>query len=213
MAKHWKPEPRWKDQACYIIGGGPSLKEFDFKILRDKNVIGCNAALYIGPEIVPTTVFGDAKFYQKHRYAIKEYLLNGGELITTSPQINRFKAPSEIKVAEKKIKGLSNHGRLGWNSNTGSIAINLALMFGASQIYLLGYDMQIIDGQTNYHNAYDNKINPKAYTRFLRGMTELARDLQLFPGQSVINLEDNTSALGCFPKESLKEHFAKELVS
>ena len=99
--------------------------------------------------------------------------------------------------------------------NTGASAINLALLFGANPIYLLGFDMQLSpEGKKNFHNAYSDKPNSKAYERFLRGMTLVARDLPtLFPGHQVINLEDDTSALKDFPKESLKKHFSKEFVS
>jgi len=121
--------------------------------------------------------------------------------------------PDYLKHMKKENRGLIKDG-LGWNSNTGASAINLALLFGCNPIYLLGYDMRLSDnGKKNYHNFYNDSPKVKSYDRFLRGLTQVARDLKLlFPGRQVINLEDNTSSLEVFPKESLKNHFSKERV-
>jgi hypothetical protein len=201
------------DEPCYIIGGGSSLEGFDWDMLQGRNVLGCNVAFYIGANIVPITIFGDGHFMVQHRDGLDKYALEGGQVITLSNLISRLKAPEYIKQMKKVNRGLGVDG-LGWNGNTGASAINLALLFGANPIYLLGFDMKLSpEGKKNYHNAYNDTPNAKVYTRFLKGMTQVARDLpQLFPGHQVINLEDGTSALQEFSKQSLKNHFSKELV-
>ena len=211
----WLPETQiWEDEPCYIIGGGPSLKNFNWNLLFEKNVIGCNAAFYIGVDLIPIMIFGDGAFLRQHRSGLDNYSKNGGLVITNSHIVNRFDPPEYLKQMKKANRGLIKDG-LGWNANTGASAINLALLFGANPIYLLGYDMKLSpEGEKNFHNAYNDTPNTKAYDRFLRGMAEVARDLpQLFPGHQVINLEDDTSALKVFQKESLKEHFSKEFVT
>jgi len=212
---YWLPEhPIWQDEPCYIIGGGPSLKNFDWDMLRGKNVLGCNASFYMGAHLVPIIVFGDAVFLKQHRDGLDDYASEGGVVITNSNSVKRFEPPEYVKVMKKYNRGMAVDG-LGWNSSTGACAINLALIFGANPIYLLGYDMQLSpEGEKNFHNAYSDKPNPKSYPRFLRGMTFVTRDLHhVFPGHEVINLEDGTSALNMFPRESLKEHFLKEFVT
>ena len=212
--KHWLPDSIWQNEPCYIIGGGASLKKFDWNLLRNKNTIGCNVAFYIGCDLVPITVFGDAAFLKQHRSGLDKYAESGGQVVTCSHSIDRFDPTQYIKLVKKQLKGLGTNG-LGWNGNTGAIAINLALLFDANPIYLLGYDMRLSkDGKKNYHNCYSDKPDVKAYKRFLCGMTMVAKDLkELFPGHQVINLEDDTSSLEVFPKESLKAHFSKELVT
>ena len=212
MAKHWLPDPIWSDEPCYIIGGGASLDGFNWDLLNGRNVIGCNAAFYLGVRIVPVTVFGDGLFLKQHREGLDEYARNGGLVVTNSNLISRFNPPAYLKQMKKSVKGLITDG-LGWNGNTGASAINLALLFGADPIYLLGYDMQLSsDGRKNFHNVYNDNPNEKSYDRFLRGMSCVAKDLKKFPDQHIINLEDGTSALDVFPKESLIDHFCKELV-
>ena len=79
---------------------------------------------------------------------------------------------------------------------------------GGNPIYLLGFDLKSQGNKANFHNAYNNKANPKAYARFQRGFGFVFTDLaKLFPGRKVVNLEDGTSSLARFPKRSLKAHF------
>ena len=208
--EYYFPKPIWQDETCYIIGGGSSLKEFDWNLLQGKNVLGCNAAFYIGAHIVPITIFGDGEFLKQHRNGLDNYAESGGQVITCSKGVRRFNHPDYVKIVKKQLRGIGTDS-VAWNGNTGSIAINYALLLGAKKIYLLGYDMGLSEqGKKNYHNCYNDRPNPKTYKRFLRGLTSLARDLlQLFPSCEVINLEDNTSSLNSFSKESLKNHFFK----
>ncbi|MHA1344971.1 MAG: hypothetical protein ACTSO3_01090 [Candidatus Heimdallarchaeaceae archaeon] len=213
MNQNWQPKEMWKEEPCYIIGGGNSLEGFDWDALKEKNVIGCNVAFYIGVDIVPIIVFGDGLFLKQHRTGLDKYAKQGGWAITNSSLVTSMNPPDYLKHMKKENRGLIKDG-LGWNSNTGASAINLALLFGCNPIYLLGYDMRLSDnGKKNYHNFYNDSPKVKSYDRFLRGLTQVARDLKLlFPGRQVINLEDNTSSLEVFPKESLKNHFSKERV-
>lgn len=204
----WFPETkRWEGEACYIIGGGHSLTGFDFACLKGRNVLGCNVAFYMGYQLVPITIFGDAKFLNAHLPHLRKYAAEGGEVISPARRVDS--PPEWLKVMRKQLHGLSLSA-LGWNGNTGAAAINLALLFGADPVFLLGYDMQVSDGGLgNFHNAYAHTVKPEVYLRFKKGMGYVARDLpKLFPGQRVINLEDDTSALTDFPMESLKGHFA-----
>lgn len=205
----WFPNSIWKDQSCYIIGGGPSLKGFPWDVLRGRNVLGCNAALYLGANLVPFLIFGDARFLQQHRAGLDKYVEEGGTVISPSNRLSHFKPPSYVKNMRKVLNGLSTNA-LGWNGNTGTSAINLALLMGADPIYLLGFDMQLdSEGEKNFHNAYNDKPNAKTYKRFLGNMDKVARDLNdKFPGRHVVNLEDGTSALDVFPKENMSEHFS-----
>jgi len=45
-----KVSPIWKGQTVYLIGGGPSLKGFDWNRLRNKKSIAINKAIKFWPE-------------------------------------------------------------------------------------------------------------------------------------------------------------------
>ena len=189
------------------------MKEFDWEALLGRNVLGCNAAFYMGSTLVPNTIFGDSKFLSQHLAGLTRYVGEGGIVVTNSTRRYRPPPPPWLRTMKKELHGLSKEA-LGWNGNTGASAINLALLLGASPIYLLGYDMQLSkEGEGNFHTAYSHTPKAHVYNRFLTGMVHLVRDLpKLFPGQQVINLEDGTSLLSVFPKESLREHFAERVV-
>jgi hypothetical protein len=171
-------------------------------------VLGCNVAFYFGSKLVPITIFGDAAFLKQHREGLEHYVEHGGIVVTNSNLVKK-PTPPWLKVMKKHRQGLGIDG-LGWNGNTGASAINLALLFGANPIYHLGYDMR----EGNFHNAYSSVTSSSSYARFLKGMDSVAKDLpRLFPGKRVINLEDGTSVLNVFPKESLKKHFEERIRS
>lgn len=206
--KMWTPKPIWRGQSVYIVGGGPSLKSFQWEALFDRTVLGCNAAFYKGPDLIPFTIFGDCAFLHQHRAGLNNYVDGGGIVFTNSRCTQN--APTWLRVLPKKENGLGTI-ELGWNGNTGASAINLALMLGARKVFLLGFDMQLSKaGEGNFHDAYSHEPNPKVYSRFKRGMMQVRKDISIvFPGAEVINLEDGTSALTEFPKESLKAHFVE----
>jgi hypothetical protein len=56
---------------------------------------------------------------------------------------------------------LDRFGEIGWGSNGGFQALNLAVQFGASRILLVGYDMNIMKG-LHWHGRHGAGLsNPK----------------------------------------------------
>jgi hypothetical protein len=101
-------------------------------------------------------------------------------------------------------KGLVKNG-LAWNSNTGSSAINLALILGAKRVFLLGFDCHLTDKQSNWHiNNLDDPAK-SVYLRFLKGFEILKKKLpEVFPGTEIINITDNSS-INVFRKIGVEE--------
>jgi len=90
-----------------------------------------------------------------------------------------------------------------FGGNSGYQAINLAYIFGARKIVLLGYDMQMTNGRQHYfgqHPYHKNAQGPNArlFQNWLKKFDELARDLKKENVQ-VINATKQ-SALNCFYK-------------
>jgi hypothetical protein len=86
------------------------------------------------------------------------------------------------------------------------MAINLALLLGASRVFLLGFDMKTDGGKTNWHDANISKtITDASYHRFEKGFVEIVKDLPVvFPGRQIFNCGTD-SRLRAFPKMSLEE--------
>jgi len=212
MVNWWNPEPIWQGQDAFIIGGGPSLRNFDWELLRDENTIGCNNAFRLGPEICKVCVFVDRKFLydgKKPRVGVYEELAKfTGPVVTNCNQLIGCNEPW-IKIMQRQTRGL-HRDALGYNASSGATAINLALLFGANNIYLLGFDMHLDDNNNpNWHNFQIDKPSKDVYARMLVAFGYVNRDLkEKFPNCSVVNVTDDSSLI-VFPKIGTKEFWAK----
>jgi hypothetical protein len=207
----WKPKPIWEGEDVFIIGGGRSLVRdgFDWNLLRHEHVIGCNTAYVHGPDICDVCIFGDHKWLRHHekKREFHAYIDRGGFVVTNCSQLQRSVVPW-LHIMGRVSRGLDRDA-LGWNTNTGASAINLALLMGAKNIYLLGFDMQLVDGKPNWHSDLIDKPNPAVYERMMVSFGYVKRSLlDKFPGRQVFNVTKD-SKLDTFQKLEFDE-FWKE---
>ena len=204
----WSPSSEmWKGQDAYVIGGGPSLRTFDWDLLRGQNTVGCNGAYMLGADVCKIVVFADYQWWLNiGAKSLPDY---GGIVVACSPRLETgpWKTPPWLLSMDRIENGLSLTG-LGFNGNSGSLAVNLCLLLGARRVFLLGFDMKLGDDKrVNWHDERYQAGNAGHYARFKRAFTQVARDLPtMFPGREVINVSD-VSELGVFPKVSLVDHF------
>jgi hypothetical protein len=197
------PDGAWRGRRCFTIGGGPSLKGFDFLRLRGERIIAINKAFLDVP--FADVMFGmDRPFIddlqtgrlgENYRRAFEVF--NGLKLwldlsgYTYPPGVYSLPSAGEIGWTKSLREGLY-HGQ-----NSGYGAINLALILGADPIYLLGYDCaRGPAGEKNYHNGYPGHGNPDAMNIF-RLAFEAGAAMLTPGGPRVVNLNPN-SALRCF---------------
>lgn len=143
----------------FIVAGGPSLKNFDWGKLANKDVIAINRAY----EVLPTAnyiYFADYDFFYNHEEGLTQHL---GKIITGYGQQyckSKIEHPLVENYTLTGANGLDTtpkcirHGR-----NSGYAAINVAYHLGYKTIYLLGYDMQRTNGQTHWHDGH-RRIDP-----------------------------------------------------
>ena len=202
----WSPKTYWEGQDCFIVGGGKSLEQFDWSLLYDEYVIGCNDAYVQGQHVVDICVFGDTGWFGVHEDKLYEFAHTHSKPVFTA----------NVNIDEtwvwnmKRMEWGFYKDALGWNGNTGSLAINLALILGATNIYLLGFDMQLTDGKSNWHPNNIDVPSTEPYERFKRCFRETCdREWQkTFPGQHVWNVTKN-SALESFPKIDFDKFWEK----
>lgn len=218
----WSPSPIWMGQDAYIIGGGPSLQGFDWGLLRGKNTIGCNSAFILGSEIVKINIFGDHDWWLK--IGRDKGAMYGGLMVACCParhlkddKTSWLLTMSRHGEASGESGGLGTTG-LGFNGNTGSLAINLALILGARRVFLLGFDMKpkfengSRDFKPNWHDLRHETGNIDCYARFIKAFHAVWRDLPFkFPGCEIVNVTDDSN-LPYFPKLALKEHFNPQVM-
>ena len=212
------PLPDWTDEDVFIIGGGPSLENFDVSQLLGCKTIGCNTAYLHGEPLCNICCFGDNRFWVAHQCHMRVWYT--GWLVTNfvsfdwvDPRTSRVsKIPDWIKFFPRKHQGLAGPGEdcLGWNANTGAMAINLALQLGAQRIYLLGFDCRkgtpTDPDKTHWHDQPLSLQNEGTYDVFRTGLQRVAEELpKLYPGRQVFNVTDGYSRLYAFPRLTFQE--------
>jgi hypothetical protein len=101
-------------------------------------------------------------------------------------------------VQGKTEKGFSTDPScIHYGGNSGFQAINLAMLFGARRIVLVGFNLQPLGGQVHFFGDHPKGLRQTArYERFLPAFNEAAKRLPA--GVEIINATPD-SALKCFP--------------
>lgn len=195
----------WKGGDAYLIGGGSSLRTFNFDFLKGRFTLGANEAFRKGPEICQRVLFADWKWYRARKFDLEAYAKAGGIAYSVCPDTERFHMPW-LRQLRRGITPLLSFRKdtLGWNQNTGAACINLAFHLGANRIFLLGFDMTANpDGQTHWHRWRGGPTPASSYTWFINSMESQAKGIA---GRAeVFNVTDGISKLPWFEKIGFKE--------
>lgn len=224
----WRVPEIWKGGDCWIIGGGPSLpKQFGIpeELVADvrserklvsafepylepiwkKHVIAVNNAYQLG-RWIDIIFFGDNAWYLVHEEAV---LRHPALKVTCAPRFQSAPSRWGIKYVSRSRKRVgidtSTNYQISWNQNSGAAAINLAVLFGAKRIILLGFDMQLDeDKHTHWHRGHgSNRLPP--FDRHLRGFPVIAQDAERL-GVDILNASDST-AITVFKQVWAKDYF------
>jgi hypothetical protein len=112
-----------------------------------------------------------------------------------------------VLALPRKPSGL-HRDALGWGGNTGCVAVNVALLLGAVEVYLLGFDMSLGRGRrTNWHDQNVGNPTEASYARFQLGFQKIADDLpRVYPHRRVLTLGKN--GLDMFPNVDIDKVLA-----
>lgn len=200
------PDNAWKDRRCFIIGGGLSLKGFNFNRLDHELTIGVNRAFeYFNPSVILWMDYQtfyqdllDGKFGQE---ALRKF--ESTYSLKVALNISGYKYPDEVyslkRAGGRGFLSESLKDGLVDGDNVGHAALNLAICLGANPIYLLGFDMKG-DGkgkQAWFHSGYRKTSSDKVYKRFMDNFKAIAPELKERKIE-VINLSPK-SKMKCFP--------------
>jgi len=117
--------------------------------------------------------------------------------------------PAASKYGLNRIDGDSGKGlgknKIHYGANSGYQAINLAYLFGAEKIILLGFDMKRgKENKSHWHGEHPGSLNKEMpIKRWLNNFPKLAEDLKS-EGVEVINATKD-SALECFKKVKIED--------
>jgi len=183
----------------FVIGGGPSLTNFNFSKLKDKDTITVNKSIFDVPspnyfisvdytflkkiqdrktlfDSIKTTKIFVADF---HFTYLQE---KNGQIVDIRNNLVYKLNDFDVIIKAKSAEGIGytyNDFRTGLN--TGYCALQLAIILGYKKIYLLGIDLnqqQI----THYHGGYGERYDkfnakiPNYLNRFKRGLKQIKQD-------------------------------------
>ena len=199
----------WKGRRCFIIGGGPSVKNVDLDLLRGELTIGINRAYEL---LDPSILFGvdgqmwgwveQGKCGEESKRKFNEY--KGYKVWMALHDV----FPPDFYLIDVDDRGgyrIGSTKLLAFKNNSGYGAINLAAALGANPIYLLGFDMQgdKQGKQKWWHDGYPMDYGENVYTRYIEEITKFAPVLEK-SGFEVVNLNPK-SALKCFTFGNYKQ--------
>jgi hypothetical protein len=207
IANTWKYDnytyidPIFLGDTIYIVGGGTSLKGFDFNQLKDKTVIAVNKAFLHIP-FAQVLYWSDTRFFEWHS---KEMEFFKGIKVTCRPQPKRSDVINLLNTGKTGLETMSYGLRDGGNS--GYAAINLAYHLGAKKIVLLGFDMQTNGKETHWHDGYVSTADTGTMERLMiPNFDSLVEPLEKRKIK-VYNASPN-SKLTCFQKITIEEALA-----
>jgi len=192
----------WKGRRCFIVGGGPSVKDVDVALLRNELTIGINRAFEL---LEPSILFGvDSQLWgwvENNELGVEaKNKFNAYRGYKVWMALHKMYPPDFylIDVDEDGGYRIGTTRKLAFRNNSGYGAINLAAALGANPIYLLGFDMHG-DNQGKqkwWHDGYPVDYGENVYTRYIEELGKFAPVLKQ-AGVKVVNLNPQ-SALRCF---------------
>ena len=191
----------WAGQRCFIVGGGESLKGFDFSLLKNELVIGVNRAY----EKIDCMI----NFSMDHE--LYEWITKGRLGDNAKRKFEEFKGipvwldsvgydyPQGVYVINQIPKNKMGHSLkdgIRSGSNSGFGALGIAICLGANPIYLLGFDMNPTkDGkQKHWHDGYPQTQSSSVYKVFKNDFNKVVKELK----------EKNVKVINLNPKSELK---------
>lgn len=169
----------------FIIGGGASLKGFDFQKLKDRDTIAVNVAALDVPNPTYSITADSGTFRKVQEGYFKD--VNTTWVLVTNPNHatmkwhnGRFKNTKtgyvynlfcmNMVIRNAGVEGIGfsfNDFRTGYNS--GFCAFQLAVLLGYEKIYLLGFDLDKGASKIHYHNKYKQRrsISNDSFDKFL----------------------------------------------
>lgn len=207
IANTWKYDnytyidPIFLGDTIYIVGGGTSLKGFNFELLRDKTVIAVNKAFMSLP-FAQVLYWSDTRFFEWHGKEIGDFQ---GIKVTCRPQPKRSDVINLLNTGKTGLETMSYGIRDGGNS--GYAAINLAYHLGAKKIVLLGFDMQTNGKETHWHEGYTSTADTSTMERLMIPNFDTIVEPLEKRKVKVYNASP-ISKLTCFQKISIEEALA-----
>lgn len=204
-----RAERRWSGR-CIVAASGPSLTPEVAEMCRGERVIAVNDAYRLLP-FADVLYACDAAWWDHHA-GCRDFAGERWTSHSLSPKNDKTKAADrlDLRVIEgREAAGFSTDpARIHYASNSGFQATNLAILFGADPIILVGFDMRRIDGKSHFFGSHKAPLRESSqYGVWCSRFTTAA---QMLGGSPTIINATPGSALKCFPMMPLPEALSEK---
>lgn len=196
----------WTGRTAVIAASGPSLTEAQCLATMQPHVrtIAVNASYRRAQGAwVDLVYMGDyqaVKYYATDVHKMRLELWTCSRLGAEQHQANYVQGLNEEGLGRKAVH---------LNGNSGFQALNLAFLFGARRIILLGFDMKAApDGRRHWHDEHPRPlVQASQFGEWIHKSVKLADDLKA-ADCDVVNVTPG-SALMCFRRGDLEEELCR----
>lgn len=207
----------WKGRKCFLIGGGPSLRGFDYSQLKGHATIAVNKSFLAYPQAdimfamdeQVWTGFTHSPNPEWIKYRPQWQAYEGIKLFYRA-QGTAFQFDDSvyfIKALNRNCLSLDLQAGIYGGTNSGYGALMLAIALESTSIGLLGYDFTCgaTNDKTHHHDGYagqDAAQLGKKLVEFMKCFIEIAPAIEAI-GVDVCNLYLD-SDLECFRKDTVE---------
>lgn len=199
-----RADRRWVGR-CIVAASGPSLTEDVAAAIRGERVIAVNDAYKLLP-FADVLYACDAAWWQ-HNKGAPDFAGEKWTSHSISPRNDKSAIGEQyglnIICGDDKPGFSLDPARIHYGNNSGFQALNLAILFGADPIVLVGYDMRDIDGKRHFFGNHKTPLRGNA--QFGVWVQKFAKAAELLGGRPRIINATPGSALKCFETMALAE--------
>lgn len=199
------PRPGWDQRPAVVIASGPSLSSQQIDLVFDAHSAGRCHAITVN-NAAQRAPWADAHYagdymWFKHYLPTIKPLCRGEWWTQDQASADRWKLHRALGANKP---GLGTE-RVHLNGNSGAQAVNLAALWGARRIVLLGFDMKpAADGRLHYFGAHPRPlVQVCLFEEWLHKWQFIAVDATA-RGIEIVNATPG-SALTCVPAVELEE--------
>lgn len=199
----------WPDSTVVCIASGPSLTDDDIEYVRKQREAG-NCRVIVVNDNYRKAPWADhlhacdKQWYKWHKEAVINLNMS---MSTLANELTQWMIDKGIILLQRGLDiGLSqSQGRISMGNNSGYQAVNVAYLFGAKKIILLGYDCKPSGDKTHWFGNHPNPTSPTVFKEQEKYWEQLPEWLEKF-NIEVINCTRDT-AITSLPRMTLEEAF------
>ena len=195
----------WTTKPAVIIGSGPSLSDEQLQAVQAARSADRCRVIAVN-NTAARAHFADIVYFGDY-LALRQYLptlrrVTTGEWWTASQAAAERWQIHVVKSCNRP--GLGDE-RVHLNGNSGLQALNLATLFGARRVLLLGFDMRLgANGAKHWFGEHPAPlVQEMLFDEWRHKAVQIAKDAQV-QGVDIVNVTPG-SALTCFPAANLNE--------